>query len=604
MTGSGIATLVKQAVDIVEVIGRAVHLRRSGNRHIGLCPFHQEKTPSFQVDADNQLYYCFGCGTGGDVLNFVMKHQNLTFTDAVKYLSDRYNIQLPQNDHAVHDDLLLASQQELRRILAAIECSADFFYRQLHVAQEGRTAREYIAGRGLPEEVVESQKLGYAPRGGNGLFEHLKKSGIEPALAVKAGLLIQSSNDSSKFFDRFRNRLIFPIRDERDTIVAFGGRILSQDEKNEPKYLNSPETPVYHKGRMLYQYAVARQACRKVRQALLVEGYMDLLAFHAKGFHRVAATLGTALTGKQVQLLSRMCDEVVLAYDGDDAGERAMLRALPLFLLEELSVSCIRFPHGLDPDDYLKKFGLAELERLIDHREELGTYAVRKAVSTWDGSSAGRAKIFSELQPIFQTVRQPLLKSEYLRIIADRFSITEKVAEAQLLHEKRSRPESGHTHSGSVNSRKPPEINSPEEGIVRIMIKYPDLVECVRESDALGCFEESKLAAMAGLLCQAGFCSAEDSSRSSLDDLLRESDLQELYARYVMEAYELEEPEMQLRDWLGALLKRIEKMRKNELKQCLLEAERKGDRDQITDILKEIRNLGAKTNAGDFPDNV
>ncbi len=604
MTGSGIATLVKQAVDIVEVIGRAVHLRRSGNRHIGLCPFHQEKTPSFQVDADNQLYYCFGCGTGGDVLSFVMKHQNLTFTDAVKYLSDRYNIQLPQNDHAVHDDLLLASQQELRRILAAVECSADFFYRQLHVSQEGRAAREYIAGRGLPEEVVESQKLGYAPRGGNGLFEHLKKSGIEPALAVKAGLLIQSSNDSSKFFDRFRNRLIFPIRDERDTIVAFGGRILSQDEKNEPKYLNSPETPVYHKGRMLYQYAVARQACRKVRQALLVEGYMDLLAFHAKGFHRVAATLGTALTSQQVQLLSRMCDEVVLAYDGDDAGERAMLRALPLFLSEELSVSCIRFPQGLDPDDYLKKFGLAELERLIDHREELGTYTVRKAVSTWDGSSAGRAKIFSELQPIFQNVRQPLLKSEYLRIIADRFSITEKVAEAQLLHEKRGRPGSGRTHSVSVNSRKPPEINSPEEGIVRIMIKYPDLVECVRESDALGCFEESKLAAMAGLLCQAGFCSVEESSQSSLDDLLRESDLHELYARYVMEAYELEEPEIQLRDWLGALLKRVEKMRKNELKQSLLEAERKGDRDQITDILKEIRSLGAKTNVGDFPDNV
>ena len=338
----------------------------------------------------------------------------------------------------------------------------------------------------------------------------MKKSGIEPALAVKAGLLIQSSNDSSKFFDRFRNRLIFPIRDERDTIVAFGGRILSQDEKNEPKYLNSPETPVYHKGRMLYQYAVARQACRKVRQALLVEGYMDLLAFHAKGFHRVAATLGTALTSQQVQLLSRMCDEVVLAYDGDDAGERAMLRALPLFLLEELSVSCIRFPHGLDPDDYLKKFGLAELERLIDHREELGTYAVRKAVSTWDGSSAGRVRIFSELQPIFQSVRQPLLKSEYLRIIADRFSITEKVAEAQLLHEKRGRPESGRTHFRSVNYPKPPQIESLEEKILRLMIKYPALVECVRESDALGCFEESKLAAMAGLLCQAGFCSTEE----------------------------------------------------------------------------------------------
>ena len=604
MTDSGIATLVKQAVDIVEVIGRAVHLRRSGNRHVGLCPFHQEKTPSFQVDADNQLYYCFGCGTGGDVLSFVMKHQNLTFTDAVKYLADRYNIQLPQKDHAVRSDLLLASQEERRRILAAVECAADFFYRQLHVAPEGRVAREYVAGRGLPEEVVESQKLGYAPARWDGLFEHLKKNGIEPALAVKAGLLSKSSSDSAKFFDRFRNRLIFPIRDERGAIVAFGGRILSEDEPNEPKYLNSPETPVYHKGRMLYQYGVARQACRQVRQALLVEGYMDLLAFHAKGFHRVAATLGTALTSQQVRLLSRMCDEVVLAYDGDDAGERAMLRALPLFLLEELSVSCIRFPDGLDPDDFLKKFGMAELERLIDHREELGTYAVRKAVSAWDGSSAGRARIFSELQPIFQSVRQPVLKSEYLRITAERFSITEEVAEAQLLHEKRGRPDSGRWQSGSFNYPKPLQIESLEEKVLRLMIRYPALVECVRESDALCCFEESKLAAMAGLLCQAGFCSAEEYSPSSLYDLLRESDLQELYTRYLLEPYELEEPEIQLRDWLEALLKRMAKKRNKELEQCLREAERKGDRAQITNILVEIRNLRAKTNVGDFPDNV
>ncbi|MGA2939819.1 MAG: DNA primase [Syntrophobacteraceae bacterium] len=599
MTDSDIATLVKQAVDIVEVIGRAVRLRRSGNRHIGLCPFHQEKTPSFQVDAENQLYYCFGCQSGGDVLSFVTKHQNLTFPDAVKYLADRYNIPLPQKERAAHGDL-----EERGRILAAIGCAADFFYARLHFAPEGRAAREYIDRRGLPAEVVESQRLGYAPPRWDGLFEHLKKSGIQPALAAKAGLLSQSSNDSSKFFDRFRNRLIFPIRDERDIIVAFGGRILSQDEQNEPKYLNSPETPVYHKGRMLYQYSTARQACRQVRQALLVEGYMDLLAFHAKGFHRVAATLGTALTSQQVRLLSRMCDEVVLAYDGDDAGEKAMLRALPLFLQEELSVSCIRFPDGLDPDDFLKKFGLAELERLIDHREELGTYAVRKAVSTWDGSSAERVRIFSELQPIFRDVRQPLLKSEYLRIIADRFSITEEVSEAQLLHEKRGRPDSGHRRSGSVNYSKPPQIESLEEKILRLMIKYPTLVECVRESDVLGCFEESKLAAIAGLLCQAGFCSAQEFSPSSLYDLLRESDLHELYTRYLLEPYELEEPEIQLRDWLEALIKRMAKKRSKELEQCLREAERKGDRAQITDILVEIRNLRAKTNVGDFPDNV
>ncbi len=266
----------------------------------------------------------------------------------------------------------VATSEESGRILAAIECAADFFYARLHFAPEGRAAREYIDKRGLPAEVVESQRLGYAPQRWDGLFEHLKKNGIEPSLAAKAGLLSQSSSDSSKFFDRFRNRLIFPIRDEHDIIVAFGGRILSQDEQNEPKYLNSPETPVYHKGKMLYQYSSARQACRQERQALLVEGYMDLLAFHAKGFYRVAATLGTALTSQQVRLLSRMCDEVVLAYDGDDAGQKAMLRALPLFLEEELSVSFIRFPDRLDPDDFLKKFGMAEFQNLLGQRGSLG----------------------------------------------------------------------------------------------------------------------------------------------------------------------------------------------------------------------------------------
>lgn len=601
---SGIATLVKQAVDIVDVIGRVVPLRRSGNRHVGLCPFHQEKTPSFQVDAENQLYYCFGCGSGGDVLSFVMKHQNLGFSDAVKYLSERYGIPLPQKDYAGTDDLLAASRKERERILAAIECAADFFCRQLNLSHEGKVARDYIALRELPSEVVESQRLGYAPARWDALFEHLKRSGFEPELGVKAGLLSQSTSDSSKFFDRFRNRLIFPITDERGRIVAFGGRILSQDERNEPKYLNSPETPVYHKGKMLYQYGTAREACRQVRQTLLVEGYMDLLAFHARGFYRVAATLGTALTNHQVRLLSRICDEVVLAYDGDDAGERAMLRALPLFLQEELPISCIRFPDGLDPDDFLKKFGISELEGLMAGRDELGSYAIRKAISGWDGSAAGRAGIFKDLQSIFLAVRQPLLRSEYLRLIADRFSVSEEVAEAQLLHEKHTRPDSGRRQFRSVDYPKRPEIESIEEKVLRLMIKYPALIECVKGSGVVCCFQESRLSTIADVICRAGFCGMEDNHSSAVYELLRESELQELYTRYMLEPYELVEPEMQLRDWLEALGRREAKRRKKELEESLREAERKGDLAQIRTILMEIRNLTAKANTGDCPDNV
>jgi DNA primase len=281
-----------------------------------------------------------------------------------------------------------------------------------------------------------------------------------------------------------------------------------------------------------------------------------------------------------------------------------MLRALPLFLSDEVSVSCICFPDGLDPDDFLRKFGLPELERLIERREDLGVYAVRKAVSSWDGSSAGKVKIFSELQPVFQNVRQPLLKSEYVKIIADRFSITEKVAEAQLLHERGGRQDSGRPFSRWPDYSKPPQIDSLEEKVLRLMIRYPALVECVRESDVICCFEESRLAAMADVLCQAGFCSAEEYEILPLQDLLRESNLLELYSRYLLEPYELEEPEIQLRDWLQALSKRTDKKRTKELEQSLREAERKGDRAQIMNILMEIRDLKAKTNVGDFSDNV
>ncbi len=607
MTVSGIATLVKQAVDIVDVIGRVVPLRRSGNRHVGLCPFHQEKTPSFQVDAENQLYYCFGCGTGGDVISFVTKHQNLSFTDAVKFLADRYNIPLPQKDsYRAEDSALQADRREREQILAALQCAADFFYRELHMSPEGKIARDYIIRRELPPEVVESQRLGYAPARWDGLLEHLRKSGIDPGLASKAGLLGHRPNDPSRFYDRFRNRLIFPIADEHGRIVAFGGRILSQDDQNEPKYLNSPETPVYHKGRMLYQYGAAREACRQKRQVLLVEGYMDLLAFHTKEFFRVVATLGTALTSQQVRLLSRICDEVVLAYDGDAAGERAMLRALPLFLQDELSVSCIHFPMDMDPDDFLKKSGITELEKLVARREELGAYTVRKALSKWDGSAAGRAAIFTELQAVFQAVRQPVLRMEYLRLIADGFSISEEVAEAQLLHDRRGRPDNkpAARQFTAVNYPRMPEIESLEEKILRIMIKYPGLTECVRDSGALYCFRESKLSAIADVLCQAGFCDSEDPGATSVYDLLPGSDLQELYARYLMEPYELSEPEIQLLDWLEALMKRQETQKKKELEKMLREAERSGDTARIRTILVEIRDLAAKTDVSDLSDNV
>jgi len=416
---SDAATLVKEAADIVDVVGQVVKLRRVGNRYLGLCPFHQEKTPSFQVDAENQLYYCFGCGSGGDILSFVMKSQNIAFGEALQSLAERYHVHLPEEEpsHAQRE-----AKREADGLYLVLEAANQFFTGQLHHSPAGELARRTIEQRGLPARVVEEQRLGYAPNRWDGLLQHLRQSGLDPQLGVKAGLLVISAGE--RLYDRFRHRLIFPITNDRGKVVAFGGRSL---DGSDPKYLNSPETALYHKGRMLYNLGRAREACRQTRQVVLVEGYMDLLAFHCQGFYRVVATLGTALTAQQVRLLARLADEVVLLYDADAAGERAMIRALPLFLQERLAVTCPKLPAGMDPDDFLKAEGLEGLDRILRDRQDLGQVAVEQILAGWDGTTAGKTTIIDELQPLLDAVQQPVLYDEYLRLAGGRLALSAAV---------------------------------------------------------------------------------------------------------------------------------------------------------------------------------
>jgi DNA primase len=595
VSASDIATLVKQSVDIVDVIGQVVALRRSGNRHVGLCPFHKEKTGSFHVDAANQLYYCFGCHSGGDVLKFIMTYQNLPFSDAVRYLADRYNIALPQQDYSYQAAGTAAEESRRERDLLydALKKANDYFYDQLHHGEAGRNAREYLRMRALPAQVVEAERIGYAPPRWDGLLRHFESSGVDLDVGLKAGLFSKSAKE--RLFDRFRDRLIFPIADDRGRVVAFGGRALSK-ETDGPKYLNSPETPVFQKGRMLYQSARARAACREVRQVVLVEGYMDLLAFHAKEFYRVVATLGTALTAHQVRILKRMVDEVVLAYDSDDAGERSLLRALPFFLQEELPVSCIRFPQGMDPDDYLKAQGLSALEELLQCRTDLGRYAVEKMLGNWDGSTSGKIRVLAEFQPIYDAVLQPLLKAEYLRIVADRLSLSEKVAEEQLLHGRTDAGRSpGATRAAPIS--RVPQTQPREESILRLMIRYPDLIEEVRSSEAVNYFQESRLKAVALVLVEAYRQGDGMLEPSTVYDMLPEPELKELYTRFQMEPADLHEPLLQMRDWLQAL--RECKTRQNSLEslnESLRRAQEAGDSARVRALLAQIHSLCSTQN--------
>jgi DNA primase len=580
-------SMVKDAADIVDVVGQVVKLRRVGNRYLGLCPFHQEKTPSFQVDSQNQLFYCFGCGTGGDVLSFVTKSQNLSFGEALEFLADRYHIQLPDKEPG-QTSREQDARKEAQGLYQVLEVAADYFYQQLHHSTAGDTARRYLEQRGLPARVVEEQRMGYAPNQWDGLLNHMRKAGIDRRAGIEAGLLVASSSD--RVYDRFRHRLIFPITDDRGKIVAFGGRSL---DGAEPKYLNSPETPLYHKGRMLYNLVRAREACRQLRQVVLVEGYMDLLAFHAQGFYRVVATLGTALTAHQVRLLRRFADEAVMLYDGDEAGQKAMFKSMPLFLGEALPVSCPRLPPGMDPDDYLKTEGLAGFEQLLEQREDLGKVAITRTLAGWDGTLAGKSKVIEQLQPLFDAAQQPVLQAEYLRLVADRLGLAESVVQSQLQRNRRSSPGRG----GPAMARAKVDFDDPhnqtlEEKIFRVVLNYPCLIQKFRDSGVLEHFHEAGLRAIAEALMQTD--PGPGQSVAGLYDRLRDADLQETVTRLLLQEDhygDLKAACLHFDDRLGALKQRQVRKSRKDLLQSIREAERDGDQLKVKELLQQFQSI-------------
>jgi DNA primase len=576
-----------------------VALRRVGNRYLGRCPFHQEKTPSFQLDAENQLFYCFGCGAGGDVLSFVMKHQGLSFGEAVQALAERYHVALPQAQRAARAH---GSKEDRQALFQVVDLAGRFFSAQLSHSKNGEAARRYLEKRGIPQRVVDEQQLGYAPDRWDGLLQHLKENGVTARMGVQAGLLAVSAGE--RVYDRFRHRVIFPIHDDAGRLVAFGGRSL---DGTEPKYLNSPETALYHKGRLLYNAGKAREACRQTRQVVLVEGYLDLLAFHAAGFYGVVATLGTALTPQQVRLLARFVDEVVLVYDADDAGERAMVKALPLFLQERLRATCIRLPSGMDPDDFLRTRGFEPFAGLLEGREDLGRYTIGRTLAHWDGTAAGKIKVIEELQPIFATIHDPVAVAEYLRPVAERLALTEGVIQQQLRHRKVPEGSAAEPAKGvAVATVRDLQAHSLEESIVRLMLQHPALVADVRSAGALEAFQEEKLKAIATLLVRCVQGGVQGFDLHQVLDALGDVELQQLLSRLVLQVRpdeDLEAGRLQLADRLQALTRRQQRLCRLTLLEEIRKAEDSGDAARVRQLLAEMKRLcSAKDRRSVIPD--
>jgi len=352
---------IRQAVDIVDVISEYVQLKKQGRNYFGLCPFHSENTPSFSVSPEKQIYYCFGCGAGGNVFSFLMEHDGLSFQEAVMKLAEKANITL-ELSHPVHSGKS-AKSRETEQMIAAHELLCKFYHHILVNTKDGQHALEYLHNRGFTREQIEKYQIGYALNSRDFAYKLLTERNFSPSLLEKAGLIIRSERDGD-YFDRFRNRIMFPIFDGKGNTVAFSGRALGEDE---PKYLNSPETPVFDKSKILYNFHLARPFIRKMQQVVLFEGFADCIAAERSGVENGVATMGTSLTAEHVSLIRRNTDTVTICYDSDQAGKEAALRAGRLLVEAGCQVRVALMEDGLDPDEYIRKFGAEKFRDAVFH---------------------------------------------------------------------------------------------------------------------------------------------------------------------------------------------------------------------------------------------
>jgi len=441
---------IRSRVDMVELVGQSVNLKRAGENWKGLCPFHTEKTPSFTVNPKRGIFHCFGCGVGGDAFGFLMRQDRLGFPDAVRTLAQRAGVELPTLRSPETDGKL----EGLRRVMAL----AAQFYADALWAQEGAKARAYIEGRGVDLEVARRFGLGYAPEGWNALLSHMAKAGVTDAELVSAGLALPRQN-APGFYDRFRGRLLFPIRDLQARVVAFGGRAMGPEE---PKYLNSPETPLYVKGQMLYALDLAREGMRQKNRAVVVEGYLDCLMAHQHGFTETVAALGTAFTAAQLGLLRRYADEVVSVFDADAAGQKATSRLEEMLTdvmdLRNLGWSVSRtgsfekagyfpikvavLPEGHDPDSLLRAEGAQALQSRLDAARSILDFVLERALGEEDLTTArGRSAAHARVSLILSRVPNAEEATALAREAARRLGVdsTQLWIEAQQLQGARAR---------------------------------------------------------------------------------------------------------------------------------------------------------------------
>jgi len=585
---------IKNAADIVEIVSEVVHLKKAGKNFVGLCPFHTEKTPSFTVSPEKQIFYCFGCGAGGNIFIFQMKNEGLAFPEAARSLARRYGIEIPSRSLTPEQKKRMTERESLLEINRQ---AMDFFRRALRSGISGSEAMAYLTKRGLSSDIIDRFNIGYAPKGWDHLLNFFSKKGVPLARIERAGLILPKK-DGRGYYDRFRDRIVFPIIDVNQAVIGFGGRVM---DETLPKYLNSPETPVYNKSRSLYGLHLSKDKCRQNQSVFIVEGYLDLLTLHQNGIENAVATLGTALTADHVRMLSRYVPSMILVYDSDEAGIRSALRCVDIFWKEHVDFSrgdifreekadthILVLPDGHDPDSYLREKGSTAFEKAASRAPGIISFLIEQSIRMHGLSTEGKIRVVTDLKHPLAAINDNVARSLYIKQLAERIGleeniILEKVREDSFEKEKRD----------VVLEKKVADKNGSrlEQQIVAMMLQFPAILPEIIKYNVSEHIENDHLRSIARTILKHRISSVEQVSE--LLSCIDNPEQQRLISALAM--HEESWDESGCLKLIVQFVKKGQKRRDRQIIEQIKAAEKENDQETLNRLLREKQKLAVRS---------
>ena len=575
---------IRDRSNILEVIADYVALKKAGKNHRGLCPFHSEKTPSFMVNEEKQIFHCFGCGEGGDVFTFLMKAGHFSFPQAVEELAKRYGVKLPSRELSVAQKKEMTKKEVLFQIN---QIATEYFHDLLTQRREGEEGRRYLSQRGISQEIVSEHRLGTSTDRWDGLVQHLQGKKVSLELAWELGLIFPKKKEG--WYDAFRGRILFPIFDLHQRVVGFGGRIIKE---GQPKYLNSPESSIYHKGETLYGLQVAKRYVVEKDRVIIVEGYFDLLTLHQYGLKYSVATLGTALTTQHIRTLKRYTKNLITLFDADQAGVQATLRSLPLFLEEEVVGNTIVLPKGEDPDGFLRKGNLEDFGKKVERAVPLIDFFFDRLMETHDLKSIdGKVKVAREGVALLGKIPDKIRRDFYTKALAERLDIQVSFLYEMLQFPSKASFKAGEDFKKSSVGKTFPKS---EEIVVRLMVQHPELIPALSKEEIFKEFESPILQKMAETLKDL----YQKRGRLDLPEALAnfEEDLKGRLCEFAFRESGLEGGDRGkiLKDCVQKIHEKRLKREKGEVLKKIREAEKQQEGKRLLPLLKEHRELAKR----------